>query len=136
MLPKQSPWLLGTILDGSPLRHRIPASWHSFCRPQKDDRQSQPHVELIQQLSRIRTQDPGIPSPPPERLSQHQAYAGIRSGLKGVTSCCYFIKCSAQSVWYWCIMPNVLGYVETGFKIIPPFCVLFYISLIPPAFIF
>ena len=28
---KQSPWLLGTILDGSPLRHSITASWHSFC---------------------------------------------------------------------------------------------------------
>ena len=42
VLPKQSPWLLGTILDGSPLRHRIPACWHSFCRPRKDDRQSQP----------------------------------------------------------------------------------------------
>ena len=26
VLPNQSPWLLGTILDGSPLRHRIPAS--------------------------------------------------------------------------------------------------------------
>ena len=38
VLPKQSPWLLGTILDRSPLRHRIPASWHSFCRPRKDDR--------------------------------------------------------------------------------------------------
>ena len=25
-LVKQSPWLLGTILDGSPLRHSIPAS--------------------------------------------------------------------------------------------------------------
>ena len=49
VLLKQSPWLLGTTQDRSPLRHRIPASWHSFCRPQKDDRQSQPHVVLIQQ---------------------------------------------------------------------------------------
>ena len=38
VLPKQSPWLLGTILDRSPLRHRIPASWHSFCQLQKDDK--------------------------------------------------------------------------------------------------
>ena len=48
VLPQQSPWLLVTILDGSPLRHRIPACWHSFCRPRKDDRQSQPHLVLIQ----------------------------------------------------------------------------------------
>ena len=53
LLPKQSPRLLGTILNGSPLRHRIPASWHSFCRPRKDDRQSQPHLGLIQQPSGI-----------------------------------------------------------------------------------
>uniref|UniRef100_A0A8C4R2R9 RRM domain-containing protein n=1 Tax=Eptatretus burgeri TaxID=7764 RepID=A0A8C4R2R9_EPTBU len=30
VLPKQTPWILDTILDGSPLRHRIPASWYSF----------------------------------------------------------------------------------------------------------
>ena len=30
VLPKQPPWLLDIILDGSPLRHSIPASWHSF----------------------------------------------------------------------------------------------------------
>ena len=40
VLPKQSTWLFDTILDRSPLRHRIPASWHSFCRPRKDDRPS------------------------------------------------------------------------------------------------
>ena len=40
VLPKQSPWLLDTILDGLPLEHNIPASWHSFCQPQKDDKQS------------------------------------------------------------------------------------------------
>ena len=74
VLLKLSPWLLGTILDGSPLRHRIPASWHSFCQPRKDDRQSQPHLVLIQQPRGILTQDPRIPSPPPEPLSQHQAY--------------------------------------------------------------
>ena len=51
VLPQQSPSLLGTILDGSPLRQRIPESWHSFYRPQKDDRQSQPHLVLIQQPS-------------------------------------------------------------------------------------
>ena len=61
VLPQQSPGLLGTILDGSPLRHRIPASWHSFCRPRKDDRQSQPHLVLIQQQNGIWTQDPRIP---------------------------------------------------------------------------
>ena len=27
----------------------IPVSWYSFCRPQKDDRLSQPHLVLIQQ---------------------------------------------------------------------------------------
>ena len=53
VLPKQSPGLLGPILDGSPLRRRIPASWHSFCRPQNCDRPSQPHLVLIQQQSRI-----------------------------------------------------------------------------------
>ena len=42
MLPKQSSWLLGTTLDRSPLRRRIPASWYSFCRLQKDDRLSTP----------------------------------------------------------------------------------------------
>jgi len=31
VLPKQSPCQFGTILDGSPLRYRIPASWHSFA---------------------------------------------------------------------------------------------------------
>ena len=51
VLPEQSPWLLGTILDGSPLRYRIPASWHSLCRPRKDDRQSQPHLVLSQRPS-------------------------------------------------------------------------------------
>jgi len=40
VLLKQSPWLLGTILDGSPLQHSIPACWHSFCRPRKDDKPS------------------------------------------------------------------------------------------------
>ena len=40
VLLKQSPWLLGTILDGSPLRYSIPACWHSFCRPRKDDKSS------------------------------------------------------------------------------------------------
>ena len=65
MLPKQSPWLVGMILDGSPLRHRIPASWHSFCRPWKDDRQSQPHLVLIQHPRGIWTQDAWIRSPPP-----------------------------------------------------------------------
>ena len=74
VLPTQSPGLSDTILDGSPLRHRIPACWHSFCRPQKDDRQSQPHLVLIQQPSGILTQDPRIPSPPLWPLSQHQAY--------------------------------------------------------------
>ena len=74
VLPKQSPWVLGTILVKSPLRHRIPARWHSFCRPQKDDRQSQPHLVLIQQPSGIWTQDPGIPSPPPVPWSQHKAH--------------------------------------------------------------
>uniref|UniRef100_A0A8C4X1S1 Putative homeodomain transcription factor 2 n=1 Tax=Eptatretus burgeri TaxID=7764 RepID=A0A8C4X1S1_EPTBU len=41
--------LLGTILDGSPLRRRIPASWRSFCRLRKDDRQSWhfPHQSLL-----------------------------------------------------------------------------------------
>ena len=34
VLPQQSPWLLGTILDGSPLRHSVPAGWYSFCQPQ------------------------------------------------------------------------------------------------------
>jgi len=53
VLPKESPWLLDTILDGSPLRHRITARWHSFCRPQQDGRQSQPHLVLIQQQSGI-----------------------------------------------------------------------------------
>ena len=38
VLLKQSPWLLGTILDGSPLQHSITACWHSFGRPRKDDR--------------------------------------------------------------------------------------------------
>ena len=42
MLPKQFSWLLGTTLDRSPLRRRIPASWYSFCRPQRDDRLSTP----------------------------------------------------------------------------------------------
>ena len=51
----------------------IPTSWYSFCRPQKDDRPSQLHLLLIQQLSRIITQDPRIPSPSPKPLSQHQA---------------------------------------------------------------
>ena len=51
----------------------IPAWWHSFCRPRKDDGLSQPHLVLIQQLSGIWTQDPRTPSPPPEPLSQHQA---------------------------------------------------------------
>ena len=78
VLPKQSPWLLGTILDGSPLQHRIPASWHSFCQPWKDDRQSQPHLVLIQQPSGIWTQDPRIPCPPPEPVSQHQAENNCR----------------------------------------------------------
>ena len=73
VLPKQSPWLFGTILDGSPLRRRIPASWHSFCRPQKDDGQSQPHLVFIEHLSGIWTQDPQIPCRPPQSLSQHQA---------------------------------------------------------------
>ena len=73
VLPKQSPWLLGTILDGSPLRHSIPASWHSFCRPRKDDRQSQLHLVLIQQPSGIWTQDPRISNPLLEPLSQHKA---------------------------------------------------------------
>ena len=40
VLLKQSPWLLGTILDGLPIRHSIPACWHSFFRPRKDDRPS------------------------------------------------------------------------------------------------
>jgi len=44
----QSPWLLGKILDRSPLQHRKPAIWHSFCRLRKDDRLSQPHLVLIQ----------------------------------------------------------------------------------------
>ena len=38
VLLKQSPWLLGTILYGSPLQHSIPVCWHSFCQPRKDDR--------------------------------------------------------------------------------------------------
>uniref|UniRef100_A0A8C4WTG6 Coiled-coil domain-containing protein 51 n=1 Tax=Eptatretus burgeri TaxID=7764 RepID=A0A8C4WTG6_EPTBU len=50
---KQSPWLLGTILDGSPLKPRIAACWHSFCQPLKDDRPSQHHLVLIQQLSEL-----------------------------------------------------------------------------------
>ena len=48
--------------------------WYSFCQPQKDDRLSQPHLVLIQQPSGIWTQDQRIPSPPPQPLSQHQAY--------------------------------------------------------------
>ena len=52
----------------------IPASWYSFCQPQKDDRLSQPHLILIQKPSGIWTQDLRIPSPPPQQLSQHQAY--------------------------------------------------------------
>ena len=31
----------------------IPASWYRFCRPRKDDRQSQPHLVSIQQPSGI-----------------------------------------------------------------------------------
>ena len=71
VLPKQSPGLLGAILDRSPLRHRslngsiIPASWCSFCQPRKDDRLSQPHLVLIQRSSRILTRDPRIQSPRP-----------------------------------------------------------------------
>ena len=43
VLPKQSPWLLGTILDRSPLRHRIPTSNLALiCRPRQDDRQPTP----------------------------------------------------------------------------------------------
>ena len=42
----------------------IPASWYSFCQPQKDDRLSQPPLVLIQQPSRIWTQEPGIPWDP------------------------------------------------------------------------
>ena len=43
VLPKQSPGLLDTILDGSPRRRSIiPASWYSFCQPRKDHRLSQP----------------------------------------------------------------------------------------------
>uniref|UniRef100_A0A8C4QH68 Reverse transcriptase zinc-binding domain-containing protein n=1 Tax=Eptatretus burgeri TaxID=7764 RepID=A0A8C4QH68_EPTBU len=53
VLSKQCPGLLGTILDGFPLQHRIPACRYSFCKPQKDDRLSQPHLALIQQPSRI-----------------------------------------------------------------------------------
>ena len=43
----------------------VPASWYSFCWPRKDDRLNQPHLVVIQQPSRIWTQDPRIPSPPP-----------------------------------------------------------------------
>jgi len=60
------PWLLDTILDGSPLRHRIPAFWHSFCRPWKDDRLNLPYLVLIQQPNRII-------SPATYPWSQHQA---------------------------------------------------------------
>ena len=42
VLPKQSPLLLGTILDGSTLCHRIPANWNLFCQPLRNDRQSTP----------------------------------------------------------------------------------------------
>ena len=42
VLPKQSPLLLGTILDGSTLCHRIPANWNLFCQPRKNDSQSTP----------------------------------------------------------------------------------------------
>ena len=63
VLLKKSPWLLGTILDGSPLRRRIPSRWHSICQSRKDDRQNQPQLVLIQQLSGIWTQDPRIQSP-------------------------------------------------------------------------
>ena len=84
MLLKQSPWLLGTILDGSPLRHRIPACWHSFCRARKDNRQSQPHLVLIQQLSGISTQDPRIQSPPPLTI---KPTPGIQVPVKGHSIC-------------------------------------------------
>ena len=40
----------------------ILASWYSFFWPQKYDRLSQPHLVLIQQPSRIWTQEPRIPS--------------------------------------------------------------------------
>ena len=65
VLLKQSPGLLGTILEGSRLRHRIPASWHSYCRPQKDDRQSQPHLVLFQQPDGILNSGPPITNAPP-----------------------------------------------------------------------
>jgi len=57
MLPQQSPRLLGTILDGSQLWRRTPASWYIFC-PTQDDRLSQPHLVLIQQPKghKLRTQ--------------------------------------------------------------------------------
>ena len=42
----------------------IPANWHSFRRPRKDDRLSQPHLELIQQPTGTQTQDPRTSSPP------------------------------------------------------------------------
>ena len=44
-----------------------------FCWPRKGDRQSQPHLVLIQQSRGIWTQDQKIPKPPPLQLSQHQA---------------------------------------------------------------
>ena len=42
-LPTQFNWQWSTVLNGSPLQHRMlewlitPVIWYSFCQPQKDD---------------------------------------------------------------------------------------------------
>ena len=73
---KQSPWLLGTILDGSPHQHKIPANWHSFCRPRKGNRQSTlPGINSTAEWDfNSGSYDPSSPCLP---LSQHQAYTFV-----------------------------------------------------------
>ena len=52
----------------------IPGSWYSFCRPLKDDRLSKPYLVLIEWPSKIWTEDPRIPSPPPKIEIQYCIY--------------------------------------------------------------
>ena len=71
VLPKQSPGLMGTILEGSSLQHWI-LKWLNhpnklvLILPTTEGWQAEStHLVLIQRKSRIWTQDPRIPNPPP-----------------------------------------------------------------------
>ena len=63
-----NPGRVATPTQDTRMAQSSPASWHSFCRPRKDDRLSQPHLVLIQQPSGVFFNS-GLQDPKPATLT-------------------------------------------------------------------